>query len=402
LVAYTTCVVTEASPQWHEVFRFDVEHIDPTAYLVAWVISAPGGDFDDIIEGAQHALTEDQLTANLIKRAVDGIDERHHKTDFNKDMRKSMKRQTQRHDFMDDKEVHKNNALARMPVQPPASSYQRHEIPILERRWNDVMNFRQLMQKTGCDIQEPLIPRTHMPLGCIVARFRTLRTAVWGTEPVSMNRALRLSCKGKLGIEIDFRPRYFIAVDPLRSLKGETDFEPRTPRKEDLEETAETAALEAEKASKVPAGHDLILTGAGGQDMRGGREAMQDNPLELFRKYKQVTAWSKAVLKQQNEQLGEENRLLGIDPEPDGISWLQGKVQGYQKRFELYKEKRKTDKANMDRQVQAVALAPVTTMKAQAPPKAQPGDLKKSLHGQLPVLKVEPFMDEFLDGSRFV
>jgi len=58
MIAYSTCVVTEASPQWHEVFRFDVEKLDPSAYLVAWVVSAPGDDFDDIITGAQHGLTE--------------------------------------------------------------------------------------------------------------------------------------------------------------------------------------------------------------------------------------------------------------------------------------------------------------------------------------------------------
>merc|ERR1719183_3392690 len=119
------------------------------------------------------------------------------------------------------------------------------------------MNLRQTLQRTGCDIQEPLVPRTHMPVGCVIARFRHLRQAVWGTDPTVMNRRMRMACKGGLCIEIDFRPRYFIAVDPLAAMTTALEFAPRTPRAEDLEETAETAALAARESKPVSGAHGL-------------------------------------------------------------------------------------------------------------------------------------------------
>jgi len=402
LVAYSTCVVTEASPSWYETFRFDTESVDASAYLVAWVISCPGDDFGDIILGAQQSLTEAELQAAALKRGVQGFDDRHRKPDFDKDLGRMVRRQTDRNDASDDLVVHQNNALARMPVQPPPSSYQRHDIPILERRWNEVLNFRQIMQKTGCNIQEPLIPRTHMPLGCVVARFRTLRTAVWGCEPVEITRSLRLSCKGKLSIEIDFRPTFFISIDPLKCLQSDDSFEPRTPRKEDLEETLESAALEAERVAKLSHSHDFVLTGAGGEGIRTGREAMHDNPLELFRKYKQVTAWSKAVLKERSLQEKEEQRLMLGDSAEDA-SWIKTKVENYQKRYHHYLDKREQAKANMDRQVTATTHVPIPTAK-KAAPKAGPkaAAVPGKAQGHLPELQQsEPWMEDVLDGSRF-
>lgn len=402
LVAYSTCVLTEASPQWHEVFQFDVEKIDPSAYLCAWVISCPGEDFADVIDGAQHMLSEAQLNEALMKRAVTGVDNRRVHHDFNKDLGRMLKRQTREADLKDDLDVHRNVALARMPVQPAASSYQRHEIPILERRWNDVLNFRQLMQKTGCNIQEPLIPRTHMPLGCIVARFRTLRTAVWGVDPVEVDRNLRLSCKGKLKVEIDFRPTYFTAVDPMKSLKAEGEFEPRTPRASDLEETAETVKLEAERLAKLPVPHDLVLTGLDPGDIRGGREMMQDNPTELYRRYKGVTAWSKAVLKERKLQEDEQNRLTPgfIDPTADAASWVKSKIQVYQMRYERYKEQREQAKGNLDKEIQTAAIKAPQLQKAAPAPKAQPTGKLGGPTGKYPQLQSEPWMDDMLEGSR--
>ena len=56
---------------------------------------------------------------------------------------------------------------------------------LTERRWNEVSNLREVLARSGCDVPEPLVPRTHLPLGCVVVRYRHLRQAVWGSEPVT-------------------------------------------------------------------------------------------------------------------------------------------------------------------------------------------------------------------------
>jgi hypothetical protein len=382
-----------------------VETIDPSAYLVAWVVSAPGEDFDDIIEGAAHGLTEEQLQENGMKRVVQGDAVHHHKPDFNKDLPRMLRRQVHKADRGDEIDVHKTAARARMKNPPELSTYQREQIPVLERRWNDVMNLRQLLQKTGVDLGDPLIPRTHMPLGCVVARFRQLRGAVWGTEPVIMDRTMRLNCKGNLHIELDFRPRYFIAIDPLKSLQANDEFEPRTPRAEDLDETDETSALASQEVKEKT--HDIILTGTGGQDMIAGRQAMQQNPVELYKKYNQVSTWAIQVLNARRKLVGEEYKSMGKADTgaEEGAFWAFSQIKHYKRRYDMWQEDRERTKMMMDRQVVATQMAvPGQAMKqAVTVTKPQPGQPKDAFAGgMLPNLKVEPWLEEILDGSRFV
>jgi len=394
LIAYTTCIASNASPDWHETFRFDTQSLDPTAYLIAWVVSAPGEDYDDIIAGSLYSLTEEQLQEAAMQRAVTGIDTRHYKPDFNRDLPKMLKRQTHYYDKSDDAKVHKDNAIARLPNPPPASTYQKDNIPPIERRWNDVMNLRQMLQKTSCEIQDPLIPRTHMPLGCIVARFRHLRGAVWGTEPITMNRMVRLNCKGSLNIELDFRPRFFLATDPLSQMKLEEEFVPRTPRVDDLEVNAETQALDAiDRASKGEP-HGLVLTGL--PDFGPcGREAMQANPDELYKKYKQVNLWAKIVLSRKKDASTADFRSMGADLIDS--NFITTKVAMYQRRYEAWQEKRALYAESLDEVVEkpTAANAPRAEVK-----KADIGAKVNKGFETLPILSVEPWLDEILEGSR--
>lgn len=403
-IAFSTCIAAETEPNWHECFRFDTEAIDPTAYLAAWVISAPGQDFADIVEGAQRGLTEQELHDQSMKLAVAGIAPRQARPDFNKDLMKMLKRQTNRNDRFDDVDVFKKNAIARMPTKPALSTYQRAEIPLLERRWNDVMNLRQTLQKTGCDIHEPLIPRTHMPVGCIVARFRHLRQAVWGTNPTVMNRRMRLACKGGLCIEIDFRPRYFIAVDPLAAMTNATEFAPRTPRADDLEETAETVAVALRESNKMPGPHGLVLTGAPPEDGPGGIRAMRQNPLELYRKYQQVTVWAGAVLDARKKLEGDvaDANKITIDPAAEGLTWVMAKERAIKRRIDAYYEKKEKRVMNLDRQVAAVTVPPSGSQVAKATVEAKPQPGSKDYMGKIPAIRVEPWLEDILDGSRFV
>jgi hypothetical protein len=294
--------------------------------------------------------------------------------------------------------------IARLPVQPNLSTYQRLEIPILERRWTDVMNLRQILQKTGCDVQDPMIPKTHMPLGCVVARFRHLRSAVWGTEPVVLDRTMRLNCKGSLRIELDFRPRFFKAVDPLKAhkkteMKEEEEWEPRTPRAADLEETAESVALEERRNKKLEeAAHNIVLTGAGGDSIMGGRQHMQQNPVEMYQKYKQVDVWVKQVLKARKKQMNEE---VGID-DKDGITMIKSQIAAYKKRHELWREKREQRKEDLDKSVKAVAVTQGVMKKPVEQSKQDDPKKPKVEYGGIPEIRVEPWLEEILEGTRFV
>merc|ERR1740138_2010204 len=103
----------------------------------------------------------------------------------------------------------------------------RTTIPYEERRWTEVANFRAMLKRSGLEVEEPLVPRSHMPLGCVVVRFRHLRSAVWGIEPTEIYRTLRLGCRGNLRLEIDFRPRFFRAktIERARNLTADEEDE---------------------------------------------------------------------------------------------------------------------------------------------------------------------------------
>jgi hypothetical protein len=410
LVAYSTCIMNQQNPQWHEVFRFDVEHLDPSAYLIAWVVSAPGEEFEDIINGAMYGLTEEQLSEIAFKRATaiaSGFGAPvAHKPDFRTALEKSLKKATLHADRADDKEVDRLTKIEKMDRKPAASTFQRHAIPALERRWNEVMNLRQLLQKTGCDVMDPLIPKTHMPLGCVVARFRHLRGAIWGLEPVSMDRMMRLQCKGGLRIEMDFRPQYFAVLDPLQGMM-EAEDRPRTPRAEDLEESAETtaAAVEAARNKKPP--NQLVITSAIEEEMPGGRAAYAEHPVELYQKFLQVSVWAGKVIDARSKLVGEETRAMGFaDPTKEGYGKVKAYFLNLKYQYQIWKEKREQRLSNLDKEVSLTTMPvrPVqgTGRKAkERKPEAENVSLLAS-EDKLPVLKMEPWLEDILDGSRFV
>merc|ERR1719207_106621 len=104
-----------------------------------------------------------------------------------------------------------------------------------------------------------------------------------------MDRRLRLSCKGTLHIEIDFRPKYFLAQDPMGG-GGDPADEPRTPRESDLLDADE------EKKEPVKDSHGLILVKPEAQDivdpLAGGRAIVGQDPVEMYRRFKKVDMWA--------------------------------------------------------------------------------------------------------------
>jgi len=222
-VAFTSCVLNSPDPEWHEVFRFDVESLDPTAVLVAWVIAAPGDSAEEVQQGAEMGLSEEQLRDLKTQEVLTGKKVFRNNPQFGTSLQKSFQRLTRRADRNEDREVHRLRKLALAqskdcePTMDLAIPKNLDSSPLEERRWNEVANLRTLLERSGCDIHEPLVPRTHMPLGCVVVRFRQLRTAVWEIEPIEVSRTLRLNCRGNLRIEIDFRPLYFVAKEDKRA-----------------------------------------------------------------------------------------------------------------------------------------------------------------------------------------
>lgn len=398
LIAFTTCVVKEGSPSWKEEFRFDTKALDTSAYLAAWVISAPGEEFDDIARGAELGLTEEQLEKAAMARKLAGLEsgKEYLKQDFKNGMEKAFRKQMQRADRMDDLEVERAKRIANMAKKPDASTFQRHEIPYQERRWNDVENMRRMLSRAGIDVSDPLVPRTHLPIGCLLVRFRELRSSVWNDEPVVVDRKLRLACRGRLRIEIDFRPKYFVASKKT-GLSGEEEFQPRTPRQEDLEVSLETvvAAMSEGKVKQKPANRMVISSKVDRNAM--GRSVAGENPQVMFRRFMQVSVWANAVLSVRRRLSGEDydqteelarSRGLGarVKNAYNYMNWRYKKLQDY----------REQQQHLMDQKIEAKPIEPPKRVKVVAA-KVQPGRRNKDI----PVLHVEPWLEEMLDGSRF-
>uniref|UniRef100_A0A7S2JYC4 C2 domain-containing protein n=1 Tax=Zooxanthella nutricula TaxID=1333877 RepID=A0A7S2JYC4_9DINO len=215
-VAFTTCVMKDPSPEWHETFRFDIDSLDSTAVLVAWVIAAPGDDEQDVIDGTELGLSEEDLRTVKQMAVQEGVRVgRRGKAEFTEALGKAFRRFHRRADRDEDREVMRlrKRALAESRGVEPTMDLQmginQDSSALGARRWNEVANLRATLERSGCEIHEPLVPRTHLPLGCVVTRFRQLRTAVWETEPVQVYRTLRLNCRGNLRLEVDFRPQFF-------------------------------------------------------------------------------------------------------------------------------------------------------------------------------------------------
>ncbi|CAE8607635.1 unnamed protein product [Polarella glacialis] len=110
--AFTSCVLQNSSPEWHEVFRFDTWRLDPTAVMVAWVIAAPGDSGKEVQDGAELGLPEAELRAISQMESVEGKPLHNSKPQFTSAMHDSFKRLMKRADKEEDKEVSRLRKLA--------------------------------------------------------------------------------------------------------------------------------------------------------------------------------------------------------------------------------------------------------------------------------------------------
>ncbi|CAL1127578.1 unnamed protein product [Cladocopium goreaui] len=409
--AFTSCVLQNSSPEWHEVFRFDTQSLDPSACLVAWVVAAPGENTKEVMDGAALGLDEEELQNLSHMEAVTGKTLHQVKPQFTSALQESFQRLMKRADREEDSEVLRLRklAMAQLTGTEPTEDLKlsttqvkgEDGLALTERRWNEVSNLREVLARSGCDVPEPLVPRTHLPLGCVVVRYRHLRQAVWGSEPVTVVRTLRLSCRGSLRVQIDFRPKFFECKEEERAkmLSPEEEDElyrvtAGTEEDEKREALMFQEQLEKKRADAERLSIDIMGKMKARQQILSADEALERakrirhmrDPEVLLKRFQQVTHWAGAVLKireefrnaeveraqqaaRQAELLASEAKKGEIEEKHKTSVGLSSKLKTYVRtRYKAWSDERAFKEAALDKPIGTVD--PQELMKAKAVPGA--------------------------------
>ncbi|CAJ1353959.1 unnamed protein product [Effrenium voratum] len=440
--AFTSCVLQNSSPEWHEVFRFDTLRLDPTAVLVAWVVAAPGENVKEVMDGAALGLDEEELQNLSHMEAVTGKTLHQEKPQFTSALQESFQRLMKRADREEDSEVMRLRklAMAQLTGTEPTEDLKFSQkqvkgeggLALTERRWNEVSNLREVLARSGCDVPEPLVPRTHLPLGCVVVRYRHLRQAVWGSEPVTVVRTLRLSCRGSLRVQIDFRPRFFECKEEDRAklLSPEEEDElyritPGTEEDEKREALMWQEDMEKKKADKERLSLDLVGKIKAKQVVLSADEALERakrirhmrDPEVLLRRFQQVSHWASSVLKIREEfrnaeverarQAARQAELLASEAKKGDnhdknkvrTVGLTSKMKTYVRtRYKAWAEEKAFKERALDQPIGSVDMGEMLKLKA-VPGVPVP---KKVPAPHIPRLKAERWVEDFLDGSRMI
>jgi len=362
-------------------------------------------------------LTEPQLNALRIEKAVQGSSIKHRKPEFATSLDQTFRRLMHRSDKQADLAVIRQKKLEGTSEQG-LLKIKTDSVPLEERRWTEVSNLKKLYKNSGIDLLDPLVPRSHMPMGCVVVRFRQLRSAVWGTEPVHIEREMRASCRGSVTMEVDFRPKYFITFNPhkvLASAAGE-DEEVHTPRANEAEELAEDVAKMSKKKEEICAIDRLGLR----KVVKPGRKnivevsPVQKDPMVMYKRFMQWAVWSHQVLmvrkelgpggleghlKREAAKKAEEDAELAREQDMskrgEKKKVVRKKHPTVVDRVKKWQEERKEKQLAMDKPMTATPSVdlPASVTKAKA---AQP------VLGRIPMPKDadEPWMEDLLGGSR--
>jgi len=416
-VAFTSCSLRNPCPRWQEVFRFDTDVLDPTACLVAWVIAAPGNSPEELVQATALGLNEEQIQQVKLQEAISGTKiNKGKKPQFTTAMQQSFTRLMKRGDRNEDKDVLRMRklALAQSKGAEPTmdllpTKQQKESYPVEERQWIEVENLRALIGRSGCEIQEPLVPRNHLPLGCVVVRFRHLRAAVWGTEIVQVSRTLRLNSRGNLKLEVDFRPRFFAPQQV--SISSQVDDEVYTikPTNDPVQDALLTGP--PIEALAEPEKIDLGVNPNRVPGFKPEKEPKNDAEL-LAHRFRRVYDWSGKVLdchQQMVDELGMQGIMMdspGADvrlhrirrePAPEGANLLQKAVHYSKETYKVEMEKRVLRQALLDKPVGAANAATRHVL--------EPGE-EQPVHGspflKLPHLEAEPFVEELMESSRLI
>ncbi|CAK0828531.1 unnamed protein product [Prorocentrum cordatum] len=465
-VAFSSCSMNDSHPEWHEVFRFDTEKLDSSACLVAWVMAAPGTTAEDVVDSATLGLDEQELHRIRMNERITGKQRVRKRAGFGTSLQESFGRMMRQADKDQDEEVQKLRKLAlaqRRDAEPTsdlktATESERDFLPLEQRRWLEVNNLRALLQRSGCNVAPPLAPKCHLPLGCVVVRYRHLRQAVWGVEPVEINRTLRLNCRGSLKLEVDFRPKFFeckveektafkedAGDDDVYDLRPLTGLSPEQLHELDMAEVDDFRPQQMETGGKAVTVDDVLMELANHGKPRRDAE-------ELWKRFRQVRQWSQTVLEVKAQVAAEEeplpppkNREKAKDP-ADGASasaaargardkdqdkeakteaesetpYVVKAVKQAMLRYQAARQAAELRREALDlpigsaaRGVVAAGLHAVTAASAVQPgarggaaaaPRLQLGGAQqakeKPLGMRLPSLDPEPWLERLLEGSR--
>jgi len=407
LVAFSSCSMGQTSPEWNEVFRFESEQLHPSAFLVAWVLAAPGETPEEVMEGAAYGLSDEQIVKLRMQRITEGVEPRQRQVDYSTAMHNTFGRLMRRADKEADNAQWQAKRLlgTEEETKKPFKGIERS---LVERRWLEVENLQKVLKKTGLDLPDPLSPRTHLPLGCVIVRFRHLRGAVWGTEPVVIDRALRLGCRGSLTLEVDFRPRFFVAFDPQKYLGAEELEEIQTPRYNETDDLQD-AIKEERMADKkgIPA---IDKLGFRVQDTRGTTSHIrqQQDPATTYTRFMQWSVWSYQV-QQARKLLGGEADETAAAQEEAARAARRKRIR---KRFTVreivkaFKARQQRREKVMNMKLQARSggktTPSATSTRVQRQTKQKEGEKAALLKIPMPRGGDEPWMEVLLDGTRLI
>lgn len=284
---FTTCVLHETYPTWHESFRFDTEHLDPSGYLVVWVLTAPGTTSQEVVDSSTHGISADEVQARARELALMGKDKGKGKKGqnyadsmqkiFDNLMVKAGKVQRLESDKM---KAQGADEMLQKGIKSIENSLQ-------ARRWLQVQNFQRSLAHQVA-VPSPPVPLSHMPLGVVLVRFRHLREAVWSSTPLVLDRTLRLNSRGRLTIQIDFRPKYQKVPDPAK-LQPVREF--HTPRKEQMKESE----LEIGEAHPKGSKKNPILTRAAAEWVDPSTLHRGDLAKQMGKSFFQIREWTKTA-----------------------------------------------------------------------------------------------------------
>mmetsp|Transcript_87022 Transcript_87022/g.244011 ORF Transcript_87022/g.244011 Transcript_87022/m.244011 type:complete len:1349 (-) Transcript_87022:56-4102(-) len=400
MAAFTSCAIGTPMPAWHECFRFDTEKLDTTAYLVAWLLVAPGECPAEIVEATTLGVAPDQLKSVKAQAARLGI-KLNLNPEFTDSIQQSFDYLTARHDFAEDEDISRLRRLAlveSLEYEPTedlkaVEPGKRATIPLQERRWQELANLLQVLKRGGCTIPAPVAPESHTPLGCVIVRFRHLRQAVWGTEPVTLKRMIRLNSRGTIKLQIDFRPRFFI---PRAMADVETQADDEIYEIEPL--TGDDAAADLANMSKAARGNQVFeaqpeeMVRLVDGELPPSGAAKRDVEF-LYKRFTQMAVWTHKVMQAANKASDDRRPVAAADgPRPltDMAIRVRREVSLSRQRMQATSELRRDRLLSMDKPLETPKAATLIKKKKA---EEQSNEVK---------FRTEPWLETFLEGSRII
>eukprot|EP00397_Hematodinium_sp_SG-2012_P004883 GEMP01004898.1.p1 GENE.GEMP01004898.1~~GEMP01004898.1.p1 ORF type:complete len:1107 (+),score=275.15 GEMP01004898.1:558-3878(+) len=217
--AITSGVLASGDPEWHEPFRFEIDaRMDESSFLTVHLFTAtPDKSGNLAFKMADDGLQEDPVARNVLV------------SELSKDHKETLDKAAKT------EKMAMTNLLER--GTPLESRFLWDNVG--RRKWGEL----ETLQRHLRGVLLPPVPRHHIPLGFMVVSARVLRDSVTQAHVIHLkDRLLRGAIKGKLNVDIEFRPSLWRIIKepyepppvcPVESLV-EVDFVPTTSLKRSI------------------------------------------------------------------------------------------------------------------------------------------------------------------------